>query len=744
MTMSFKSSNFNVNKVKNYNFVGPVSVINKPYDFTNNDYKEIMQYDYDNDGVIDYEQVSMNPFYKIEDYISNNATDEEILADIRAYKEKYLSKDPGFNVPDNIILDQVRKIIYNKNNPETAIGPTGEELKRQRIAAATENINSLLNNMDFTKDIWSEKLDYKWKIENVNCSREVVNDLNKQKNEYNYYQNRLNELIRIQNQFDLADRPIVNNGHNVSITSNGESIILSAENYYIYEDVINQFVNEETEKVSELKDSLMSNIRSLCKDYYAKLQKTSEDPNTPFGKYCNSHTLDEVNAYLSSGEMTSDQTKDWGKLDALLFANMSDKEKYLYAYLYIENPEEAKKYLFFIEESINDKIGYERSQDFIKKLKYSDLIWLKNEFPEILESEAFGQYVKTHNVKDIPIDVPYAKGIAVEKTYENPRSMYGSYNVTQYIPYTDEQKKMYWYLYEKYDAETANYYLLYLSGEGDLEDSLYNRFFTDFKSLGDGITTWLNDVGNIFDPQENHTIEDYEKFYILTYLGSVSPDLEKRYNILEKLGESIVPGVIAIASEAVLHGSGGYVFNILVGIGTMGNTMHLSAMEGYTGFNAFWHGLADGASKAIILTVLQQTLGSKFESKFISAVVDTMSDILAAGVSDFLAAKAEELMTGTNISIKGFADEEIPKLLEIGIVSALFNSTSLLTIEFSDNTHVDLTEEQVSDVIEQINSSKAKLDLNSILGIIAKVTGESADTLSEKIPVTIIKGIIKA
>lgn len=809
MSMNFSSSSYNLNKIKNYNsnFAGFINIKNSPKNFSNDSYKKTISYKND-DYVASNTTNEMDNYTTTITHSSDELTSDKFLEILSSDDFSNYTRTHNARELQNLLIKKTRKkILYNGTNLGTTtytyedyyenvtnnqklmywylyevygkeyadkylnsdlVDLHQNEINEKAVTAYKENGEIFINPNDLTQDIWDEKMDDKWKYDSIK-------DLNIDESKKEEIKYSIKEANRLQNSYNLLSDAISNKINYNQKTSKyeitiGESVIAfdNLHDAEVYMEVMKKKREEYEIKYNIQKASIVQKIRELKLEHYDSY-RTSES----YKEYVSNTNLDEALSEIFSAAPADKNGKGLMEHAGDIFKLLdyiSEEEKWMICYLYNTKElgyESADDYYFYIEETVNRRKAEDEFANFVSSLEYSDLIslqnkfpetefanfdssleysdliWFQNKFPDISKSDGFIEYANNHQIRDVP-----GNGVKVGKktfTYDDPRTV--PVTIDEIRPYTDQEKQMYWYLYEskEYGPEVADYYLKYLNGEGDLEDSIKNRFFVDYKSLGDGITSWLEDVSNIFDPSENHSVLDYKKMYILTYLAMVSPELESKYNILEKLGEAIVPGVLAIASELCVKGSGGYVFNILVGIGTMGSDIHISAMEGYTGIDAFLYGLTDGASKAIILTVLQTALPIKISNKALNFCLDVLSDAgttLGAGIfSDYV----KTLMTGTRVVFRESLKRNLPEALEIGLVSAIFNATTL-TLEFTKNgvkKYINITSEQASDILTIISSYNEKLDMQNLLLIIAKVTGTPVEELDGEITSAILKGIIK-
>ena len=225
---------------------------------------------------------------------------------------------------------------------------------------------------------------------------------------------------------------------------------------------------------------------------------------------------------------------------------------------------------------------------------------------------------------------------------------------TDYYDYmSEEQRLTYHYLFKTQGANEAAAYIeaiqdsinqakgaalanrfiesLDLTDEGKLTDSLSNFFGVSTKGLGDGITTFLEGLNNIFKNDGTLSAEEYERMIILQYLQENSNILDETYQFSTSLG-NMVPAMATSALVSILAtpAAGSLTGSALMGTSAFGNAKHQALAEGNDLLSSTLYGIFIGTSETTLGYFLGKIPGLSKASGF------TLKNLFSEGAEEFL------------------------------------------------------------------------------------------------------------
>lgn len=281
----------------------------------------------------------------------------------------------------------------------------------------------------------------------------------------------------------------------------------------------------------------------------------------------------------------------------------------------IEKKEELKKQLAEIESQIEAK-SKELSE--LTSLKISLVNALSEKFySQFSEKEDFEANSYFEGVTDIEFSKEYGKNEA-------------------YM--TDDEKKLYAYLFRIEGQDAAEEYINYLQTtvnsrigyeravefldkwvikdeegkpildeNGNIQISDINGFSVACKGYVDGLENFVDGLGNAISGitgQMSNVVsaDQYETMYIVSALNSFDTGV---YEISSSIGNMTIPIVVSTAMELLLPGSGEITGSALMGISAAGNTWK----DAYCGGSSYWQSALYGSLTGVSETTLQYFLG---------------------------------------------------------------------------------------------------------------------------------------
>lgn len=375
---------------KKISFIGPIGIKNAPKNLSGSEYKRVSSLDDDGDGIVDYEELSTNPYNKVDDYVANNASDEEILNDIKNYKENFVKTKyfGDWNRSDSDILKDIHRLINEKNNNMATISaqkPMDEtsvlQNHNQEIAIPSSKYWYSENNVSKTNAMTSVDIN---NLEYINDdvkskSKQMQDDITEQRRILaslegleQYFKHNINDVRNYKNALGSYNDSGMPSFQTLSIVVDG--VTYSYDQYQGDEALknIRKQLQNQKQKVQELEKDLWNykenEIRNTdyYKSYIASLNVDSVLVKTGTKIVSNGHMTPQQKQQFSTNITTT--TYLTGK-DNYKYMTIEEKEFYCYLADKLNNKTLADSYLSSIQNDINKRAGEQLAVDFINSFR---------------------------------------------------------------------------------------------------------------------------------------------------------------------------------------------------------------------------------------------------------------------------------------------------------------------------------------------------------------------------------------
>ena len=310
---------------------------------------------------------------------------------------------------------------------------------------------------------------------------------------------------------------------------------------------------------------------------------------------------------------------------------------------------------------------------------------------------------------------------------------------------SEEQKKMYAYLYNRLGEDSATSYFEIIQDEinqakgaeqaaeflnnldytnmskEELEESLSNYFKVGGKGLVDGIDTFCTGIENAIASDGVLSADDYAKSIILQELSEKSKAMDEVYQFSSSFGNMVIPMISsAVINAATKTDVGNKVGSLLMGLSAYGNAQEQALVNGNSKLSSTLYGIGIGVSETTLGYFLGKIPGLSSESGF--TLRNLLSEGIEEGLQEYVDSGMQAVILGEDVDWSTVPEQALTSfVMGVAMAGVLNGGQAVLNITVNGKKQ----EVSIDQLVELLNNTEGDLTIEQIENI---ATTASTDT----------------
>lgn len=310
---------------------------------------------------------------------------------------------------------------------------------------------------------------------------------------------------------------------------------------------------------------------------------------------------------------------------------------------------------------------------------------------------------------------------------------------------SEEQKKMYAYLYNQLGEDSATSYLEIIQDEinqakgaeqaaeflnnldytnmskEELEESLSNYFKVGGKGLVDGIDTFCTGIENAIASDGVLSADDYAKSIILQELSEKSTAMDEVYQFSSSFGNMVIPMISsAVINTVTKTDVGNKVGSALMGISAYGNAKEQALVNGNSRLSSTIYGIGIGVSETTLGYFLGKIPGLSSESGF--TLRNLLSEGIEEGLQEYVDAGMQAMILGEDVDWSTIPENALKSFaMGFAMAGVLNGSQTVLNIAINGKKQ----EVSIDQLVELMNNTEGNLTVEQIENIATTISQDT-------------------
>ncbi len=226
--------------------------------------------------------------------------------------------------------------------------------------------------------------------------------------------------------------------------------------------------------------------------------------------------------------------------------------------------------------------------------------------------------------------------------------------------------------------------------------------------LGDGISNFIDGIGDIFNPSSTRSADDYMKVYLLSLLGSENKYSEsltetqkflikENYQIMSSVGQQAIPTIVSFLPGCKAIGP------FLAAWSNAGNSVESALQNGASTGQAYLYGALSGGSTLLLnkcLSGISGLNGKEIPQGFNNFLAGMEKQAVRGFAGTFLDAGIRATILGEPFDINQVMSSSFESAVQGAFTAAVLNGSSKMLLKVANGVTVSISQGEYSDYNE--------------------------------------------